>query len=336
MKQLLDAIREGRFTEETLSLENQGLIPEQIIQLAQALKDNTYVKRLKLGCNQADDESAKALSELSLLELDLTANQIGTQGAEALACSSIKDLNLSGNFIGDEGARHFASSDIEHLSLDECGLTESGISYIILNKTLKTLSIANNNISSGYVLQFPENSHLEQLDLSQNGLSNENAFSLCNLQQLRVLDLDSNCIEDSGAQALASMRLNELFLSQNRITGQGLRYLFESKTIHKLGIPNNGIEFSESETLPDNTSLVEVNLTGNRLDDRCRNILQQLCSMQTIKTLDLAYNRIGSIGLEVLNEYCSHSLTVKLNGNPALKRPALEGMSERLAKNLRL
>jgi Leucine-rich repeat (LRR) protein len=321
---LLANIRDNQLTDECLTLINQGLNSEDIVQLAMAIESNPYIKILDLSCNAIDDEGVEALSKISqLTEINLTVNQIGPKGAEHLAKSGLKKINLTANLLGDEGAAYFAgNSTLDSLFLDECDLTEEGVNSIVKNVNLKSLSLSNNNISPEATIIFPEDSQLESLDLSQNTLYDETVFEITKLKNLKLLNLHSNNIDDDGVLALSQMTsLKTLILGQNKITGLGLGYLLGSKSIEYLNLFNNKLEFNSSDSLPENHILTSIDLTSNRLSDRCESVLKSLAAIPTLKSLDLSFNRIGETGLNILNQYRSKALDdIYLLDNPVFKK----------------
>jgi Ran GTPase-activating protein (RanGAP) involved in mRNA processing and transport len=333
---LLANIRDNQLTDECLTLTNQELNSEDMVQLAAAIESNPYIKSLDLSYNAIDDDGAEVLSKISqLTEINLTANQIGPKGAEHLAKSELKKINLTANLIGDEGAAYFVGNlRLDTLSLSECGLTEVGVNSIVKNINLKSLSLSNNNISPEETIVFPEDSQLESLDLSQNTLYDETVFEITKLKKLKLLNLHSNNIDDDGALALSQMTsLKTLILGQNYITKIGAMYIFNTRSIEMLNLFNNRLEFLEADDFPENHTLVEINLTHNFLNDRCEAVLKQLASITTLEKLDLSSNEIGEKGAEILMKYKTPMLnSICLMDNPVFNKrkaqDAIENFSD--------
>ncbi len=89
--------------------------------LADMLKVNSSLKKLRLGLNEIGDAGAESLSDVlkvnqTLHRLSLGGNKIGDEGAQSLADmikvnSSLKVLDLFGNYeIGNNGAKYLASA----------------------------------------------------------------------------------------------------------------------------------------------------------------------------------------------------------------------------------
>ena len=66
---------------------------------------------------------------------------------------------------------------------------------------------------------------------------------------------------------------------------------------------------------------MEINLSFNKLDDRCQEVLKNLASLPTLEKIDFSFNQIGKTGAAILNQYRSDSLeTIYLRENPAVRK----------------
>ena len=172
------------------------------------IKSNKSIITLKLidcnlGCNSEDKDInaiATSLKKHPTLEsLDLSKNCIG-KGADNIG-SAIKD-----------------NTKLTELKLDSCGMGADGVSSILealtQNKTLKTISLSNNDIKTknnkkiaiALSKLLEKNTTLQNLDLSSNGIDDSGVIALASglakNKTLVTLNLDANVIEIDGAKAL--------------------------------------------------------------------------------------------------------------------------------------
>ena len=182
-KELLEDIKQGRFREETLALALLGdeINDEDAISIAEALKDNPYIKKINLRDSNIGDIGVQALATVETLEeLDVSndlvgygndkyKNHITAIGAEALAKSNLQELKISGNLIGDEGIKFLASSKtIIKLEAVVCGILSLGAAKLFkVNNTLKELDLSANSIGDEGVSTLHLNHTLKQLDLEE-------------------------------------------------------------------------------------------------------------------------------------------------------------------------
>jgi hypothetical protein len=147
-KNLLSRIKSGDFKEETLRFEHgpgfvdvepyvheradgaesclddkyieaRYLDDEDVVVLAEALKENPAIKKLDLGCNTIGDEGIKALSEVSHLEaLDLKGNNITDDGAVLLTrMIQLRTLLVRDNPISEKGIEILSESSIPEVEV---------------------------------------------------------------------------------------------------------------------------------------------------------------------------------------------------------------------------
>jgi len=111
-------------------------------------------------------------------------------------------------------------------------------------------------------------------------------------------------------------RILSLELIQNEITGIGFLEICKSKSIKYLQLFSNKISFKEEDDFPSNFTLIGIDLSSNKIDDRCEKVLKGLSSIPTLKKLDLSDNDIGDNGANLLYQYRSKSLKeLDLNDN---------------------
>lgn len=322
LNDLISMISVDLYENDFLDLSNQDLDDEDAEFLAYALKENTHIKKVNLRNNKIHDAGAISLSELSLKELDLSVNNISIDGSAALSKSNISFLNLSANPIGPEGSAHFAHSKfITRLSLSECEIGNAGATEVFKNPHITNLDLSTNDIDDDGVMGIPDNSKIVTLKLSQNLITADGARYIVKQKKLRNLCLDSNRVCDKSFEEFAkeltgSKTLKYLDLSQNSIRGNEFLLLCKDNTIEKLQLFNCRISFDKHDALPENSSLVELNLSGNALDDRCGQVFKDLLRMQKLENLDLSRNNIGKEGTAILKQYEKTSQHIDLSHNP--------------------
>jgi hypothetical protein len=134
------------------------------------LAENKNLKVLRIPKSFGEDqvvghEGARALSEISLIELDLKNNSIGNAGAEALSRSrTLKILNVKCNVIGEEGAIALArNTTLEYLNISNCDIGDEGAIALARNTTLEYLNVANCDIGDEGAIALANNKTLKQL-----------------------------------------------------------------------------------------------------------------------------------------------------------------------------
>ncbi|KAG8345869.1 hypothetical protein TRVL_03297 [Trypanosoma vivax] len=144
---------------------------------------------------------------------------------------------------------------------------------------------------------------------------------------IRVLDFSSNSIDDDGAKSLAlllckqDLPLEELYLHDNRIRGEGAVAIGEALTI--------------------NRTLRVLNLRLNRIPDKAGGVelVKSLESHKALEVLDVSHNLLGDDTAQVLAEVLPSQLTLlslNISGNRALGVGAGKALLEGLRKNERL
>jgi hypothetical protein len=162
-----------------------------IAAIAEVLKLNTSLQRLKLKWNRIGDSGAAAIAEAlklntSLQRLNLDGNEIGDSGATAIAealtlNASLQELSLYKNEIGDSGAAAIAealkrNTSLQRLILDSNEIGDYGAATIAealkLNTSLQLLDLYGNKIEDSGAVAIVEavmlSSSVRELDLGHN------------------------------------------------------------------------------------------------------------------------------------------------------------------------
>ncbi|CAF0891433.1 unnamed protein product [Rotaria sordida] len=174
------------------------------------------------------------------------------------------------------------------ISLSNKHLTDTDISIVInsaiINKKCKILDLGHNQINSQGVIQLAEsltnNTTLKMLSLHSNSLSEIGILHIAeklslNNSVLKWLDLESTDLTDNSVEYLAAMlktntSVTGLWLSNNRISDQGVKMLALALIYY-------------------NTTLKYLDLENNRLiNDSCLNyLINMLEQNQSLKTVYL-------------------------------------------------
>jgi Ran GTPase-activating protein (RanGAP) involved in mRNA processing and transport len=182
-------------------------------------------------------------------QLNLEYNEISAEGTETffegVINSQLEDINLRGNAIGDRG-----------LALIE-----------------EVLAISNKTLPSLQVLNFSTN------DITRDGV--KHLLPIINCCRLKTLNLSKNLLSDEGViELIDSLRfssagdiLERLDLSGCKISDRGFLHMVENVgslvVLRYLRVADNYIsekyEKIYAELLHKNTTLISLNLHGNRL-----------------------------------------------------------------------
>jgi Ran GTPase-activating protein (RanGAP) involved in mRNA processing and transport len=116
---------------------NNNIGAEGAKALAGALKLNSALQTINLGCNRIGDEGANAIAEAikvnsALQKIHLGRNSIGAEGAKAVAeaikvNSTLQEINLDSNCIGAEGAKAVAEAIKVNSMLEKIHLGRNSI-----------------------------------------------------------------------------------------------------------------------------------------------------------------------------------------------------------------
>ncbi|XP_075784916.1 NACHT, LRR and PYD domains-containing protein 3-like [Pelodiscus sinensis] len=231
---------------------------------------------------------------------------------------ALEKLDLSANALGDLGLTHLCEGlkqpgcKLQALLLWQCSLTAA---------CCKDLSAA-----------LRTNQSLTELELSGNKLGDSGIKLLCEglkhatckLRKLVVWDcrLTDACCGDLSSLLSTNQSLRELNLSGNNLTGSGVKFLCEG-----LRHPKCKLEKLElwqcsltaaccgdlSTALETNQSLMELELSGNKLGDSgikllCEGLKHATCKLQKLVVWDCR-----------LTDACCGDLSCLLSTNPSLR-----------------
>ncbi|XP_020585893.1 receptor-like protein 12 [Phalaenopsis equestris] len=154
-------------------------------------------------------------------DLSFTANPTFLQNMSNLRELFLDNVNLSAYGVEWCGALINSTPELEALSMQGCSLFGYCPNKIFLLRNLKYLQISYNQILSGSLPDFPENSNLEKLNLFATNFSGNLPDTIGNLKFLTLLDL-GEC-QFSGrippSMGNLSKQLKWLSLSNNYFSG---------------------------------------------------------------------------------------------------------------------
>jgi|GEM_PF-1309230 hypothetical protein len=364
-EKLLQEIKQKIFIGNFLDLSEQALKDEDVIKLAEVLKNNPKIEKINLSYNDIGDNGVKAISEVDTInELDFhngldgygeCYNHITYVGAKALANSSLKKLNIDGNLIGDDGIKFLSSNKtIVNLSAEDCGVSaegaaalfkdntaliklnlkannieDNGLSTIASNHTLRELDLSDCKITPVGAKFIEDNDSLSRLQLSGNKISRGFCF-LAKHSSLEFLGLNRCEISDSDlVGSNINNTLKELSLRYNKITSKGIEVLSTNFTLTSLHLGNNDIYFDE-KTLMGLLSMKSLTVfTGedNKVNDSIRQTIEELCKPSSVKLLDLSIHKGTQDTVFITYSFRENS---KTNKRKAAKLADLQKVKDKL------
>eukprot|EP00435_Cladocopium_sp_Y103_P051766 s1665_g16.t1 len=232
----LDTLSRHGFNKDPTELNEEELAMVQGIGAAAVYLGQSETYR----CSNLGELGTKALAESlktnrSLKKLRLDANNIGAAGAQALGEMlkvdvTLEELYLSGNNIGARGAQAVAESSGTWTGAEV--LAES----LKINRSLKLLRLEKNNICAAGAQAIGEMLKVNDNNIGATG-AQAVAESLKTNPSLKNLDLDANNIGAAGAQALAeSLKINRslewLHLGDNNLGDAGAQALGDALKVN--------------------------------------------------------------------------------------------------------
>lgn len=214
---LTDALKKSPSLEAFRYYDSTGDHDREIKAMAEALGQNTSLKKVDLSWGPANIEGIKALAQA------LRKN------------GSLQKIHLNGLQVGDKGARIMATVLEGNSTLTKVDLSRNGIH----NRGAKAIAEA-----------MKKNSTVKKIRLSDNKIQDVGAKALAEAlpsSTLTTLDLGWNHIGDKGAKAFAEALRNNpslqtINLRGNKMTSEGslaIAYALETNTnLRRLGLGN--------------------------------------------------------------------------------------------------
>ena len=275
------------------------------------------LQTLNLSSNHLLDITDLGLAEssescrLNLKELDVSRNFISSlrNGDLERTALGLQKLDLSGNrltYLSDQSL--YSMTTLEVLKLADNQLAALPPTVFNKSQQLKELHLQNNSLTLVTPELFNGLEHLVLLNLSHNAIASHllSHDTFAGLTSLKVLDLSHNQLTDLDFLQSLSSHLDTLILDHNQLTQ--LKNLPSLPSLKHLSVAHNklkeikldlnlthiNLSFNTLHSVTLNLkvdSLEEVLLSNNQLTT----VPSSLLNSTTIKSLDLAHNRIQSL-----------------------------------------
>ncbi|KAG2388336.1 hypothetical protein C9374_000500 [Naegleria lovaniensis] len=272
--------------------------------VAEMLRTNKVLKRLKLGDNKIGPEGARIIGEglkhnQTLSQLHLGGNNVEVVGIKSIANAlinntSLTSLGLRDNGIGSDGMKALAetlksNTQLSDIQLKGNNIKATGASFLasalMTNQSLKVLELQSNAIGPVGVKSLcqalKDNHSVHALNFNDNELGDEGALHVANLLKVNpsitTLGLASNRIRKKGAVALA----DALRCEQTAVTGLDLGS-------NEIG---NGGAVALADALAVNKVLTSLDLRSCEIHLKGILALSTMCDTNTtLRHLDLGAN----------------------------------------------
>ena len=326
-----------------------GLTPQAVEAFCEAFRGNLRVEILDLSQNSLRDEGALHAAKLlegqsaSLRSIDLSECKIGPQGASAISAAlkvntKLKTLILARNKLREAGTaalcQGLASPTCAVTVLDVSGNSvnkEGGdalAAVFLHNKTLETISIANNYISDSIPAialgLCKRGISARMVDLSRNRISSDICKKMSQVLEgfrfnIACLSVEGNPIGDSGLVALF-----------HAVRGTNLQYL-ELSGCNLTG--HSGVVVADM--ISSCSLLNSLQLDGNELgDDAIAEVATAYGNSSAMGSLNVERTGLGSVGCAALAAAIrkqKRTRALRLAENTKLSLSDILGMLDSLA-----
>lgn len=172
-------------------------------------------------------------------------------------------------------------------------------------RTLRVFSVGNNNLNGSIPLTFGKLPYVEHLDFSSNKFTGMLPSTVMRKPSLRYFNASQNALEGElpqsfyqGEKERSAMKLAELDVSHNRLTGELPRALVELENIRVINVAHNKLAGELPSEHWSTRNLIRLDVKANAFTGR---VPPSLATARKLEYLDLSQNRFTSrIDLSVL------------------------------------
>ncbi|XP_041835866.1 PH domain leucine-rich repeat-containing protein phosphatase 2 isoform X1 [Melanotaenia boesemani] len=324
-------------------LNSLGLSFNNFSHIPAVLERLSAMDKLAMAGNRVESLELCTLVRMNhLRSVDLRLNGLRLVKSESLeAVSQVTQLDLRDNCLESLDLSPVCNLETLHCQRNQLGtLTLSGF-------TLRMLHASSNRLTTVNI--YPVPNQLTHMDLSQNLLEYLPDW-VCDCRKIEMLDVMHNALSELPSRLLNSLSLRKLLVGNNRL--QRVPDLLDHVPLEVLDLQHNKLtELPESlfykalnlkylnvsanslESIPPSSqseeslsTLQELYLTGNNLDENCGAVL---VGHQNLRILHIAYNQMLSFPasklskLELLEE-------LNLSGNKLKTIPSTVSSCKRL------
>ena len=348
-------------TLQKINISNNSISDDGAAAISNSLKVNSSLQELNISRNKITSEGTKYIAEAiqvnTILEkLDLSCNAVSDDGAAAISDSlkfntSLQELNISHNGIANKGIKVIAkviqiNSTLQNIDVSKNHISLEGLVYFMEavknNCTLQVVNITHNNVTrSGFtsIKQCIENlQHTIQIYASWNEINKngelvtkistscapdnieDDVWSFYEYDADHLVMCFSECLKEDDT-------LQELNMSNNRITNEGAKMIGEAikvnKTLQKLDISNNSISDDGTAAISDglkcNISLQELNMSRNKITNEGAKMIGEAIKVnKTLQKLDISNNSISDDGTAAISDGLKYNISLQelnMSGN---------------------
>jgi Ran GTPase-activating protein (RanGAP) involved in mRNA processing and transport len=269
-----------------------GIDDDKIKHLTNALQTNNTLVFLNLCNNKLGGRGIQEIKNLLTTNKSITTLNLADNNLDSFALREISNLLATKNSL--------STLDLSYNSINTL-LCMSLMPALQTNIRLTTLKLTGTNISHSICLRnLLVNKTLKSLSLDNNEIDDENIKNFCEALKVNTglidIDLSGNRITDIGianlsAALLVNKTLRRLALNGNKICAAGAKNL--------------------SKVLKVNNSLTSIELAGNFINaDGVLSLNEALKTNTTLTKLNLSYNPLGDIGVGWLIDMLRNNSTI--------------------------
>ena len=310
---------------------------DQMSIFCDCLMNNSTLTELNLSSNKITDEGVKKLAEdiqvNALQKLNLSGNEIADEGAKGLGEAiqvniTLQELNISSNKISDEGAKRLGeaiqvNTTLQELNISKNCISKKGVMRIVeacrINRTLHKLVCTHNNLSKSGLAVINEYIRKENavqiFEASWNSLGSKHNWTGSNMLAFKTT------FEFLGVQSDYNNSKEEELWHVNEITDQIyvkqlLQCSLDARSVNVTGaIMTNDQMSLICDCLMNNTTLIELNLSSNKItDEKVVRLAEAIKMNTTLQSLDISHNTLSYNGISSISDCLKFNSTLcKLN-----------------------